>query len=163
MLLNLEPNENWFTWIARKTHKSVFSGSKNRPHSSPLTNTPGLYDGSAEARAILQGAIDAWENSGSETFGADYIALGSLGNALDYLKGRDMQGRFSYTVSFFGPTLAEWTEQLNAEAPKEKPELVQISPVIAEEIVAEPKKDWGWAHPRVVEEDGSFEPTPPSC
>lgn len=60
----------------------------------------------------------------------DWRVMGILGNALDYLNGRDVQDRFSYTQDFFGPTPEEWVKQMAEEAEPEKPTLVQIAPLI---------------------------------
>src|SRR5208282_5220867 len=83
-----EKAEHWTAWIARKCHKTHFL----RPgHSSPASNTPGLYDGSAEARAIL-----------GPTFEGDITEEGAgvRRHALDYLKGRNV------------PLMGMWTGEI---------------------------------------------------
>src|SRR5208283_2229838 len=83
-----EKAEHWTAWIARKCHKTHFL----RPgHSSPASNTPGLHDGSAEARAIL-----------SQDLETDTVASGILRHALDYLKGKDSVNPGMWTREFFG-------------------------------------------------------------
>ena len=135
----VEYAEHPLAWIARKSHKTCFV----RPGtSSPANNSELLYDGSAEARQTLVDAIPAVDND---------AAYGALGNVLDYLKGKDIRGRFSFTRALL---LAE--EDLDKLMTTEP--LVQIQMPSANQ-----KKVVGWSHPRVVEEDGSFEPTPPSC
>ena len=59
--------------------------------SSPKTNTPGLYDGSAEARAIL-----------SQDLEMDTVASGIMRHALDYLKGKDPVNPGMWTREFWG-------------------------------------------------------------
>jgi hypothetical protein len=95
-----------------------------------------LYDGSAQAREILSDAMGAIFDHPE---GKDWHAFGILGNALDYLKGRDMQDLFSYTADFFGPTPEEWIEQMAEEAEPEKPTLVQIKEFEASDTVFDPE------------------------
>lgn len=116
-------------WISRRTYHTHFRdryGAQSDVHKSG-NNTPGLYDGSAEARAILQDIIDNWEvareNIGDKN---NTCAVETLFNALHYLKGMDMQDRWSGTQEFF-TDLGFWVEQLKAE-PKE--DLVQIEPTL---------------------------------
>jgi hypothetical protein len=116
-------------WVFRKKHKTHFRdryGAQSDVHKSG-NNTPGLYDGSAEARAILQGIIDSWEVARENIEDKNNIcAVETLFNALHYLKGMDMQDRWSGTQEFF-TDLGLWVEQLKAE-PKE--DLVQIEPTL---------------------------------
>jgi hypothetical protein len=124
-------------WVFRRKRKTHF----HRPgKSSPSNNTELLYNGSVEAREILSNALNlAYEDHEdiAHTTAGSLSSVCILETALDYLKGRDIQGRFSYTADFFGPTLAEWTEQLLTESETEKPELVQIYPMQNQE----PAKD----------------------
>jgi hypothetical protein len=79
-----------------------------------MTNTPGLYDASAEARAIIQGAIDEVGASSSST-GA-LILL----DVLDYLKGKDLTkawGRPSPSHAFdFFLEASDTEDEARAEA-----------------------------------------------
>jgi hypothetical protein len=95
--IHVEPAEHPFLWIARKTHKTHFDHG-SRCTSSPLSNTPGLYDGSAEARAILETAYDAVEGSS---------ALGALRHALEHLKGMDVINLGMFTADLMGEETAE--------------------------------------------------------
>ena len=89
---NKEP-EHWTTWLARKCYKSSFRSRENRSSYSPKTNTPGLYDGSSEARKIIRSAKEeAIDNP---------IAFGALTHALDYLKGKDILNMGGHTGDFF--------------------------------------------------------------
>jgi hypothetical protein len=56
----------------------------------------GLYDGSAEAQQILRAAQTAVFDSDPSSEGL--LAMGALTNALNYLKGRDICGKFSNTA-----------------------------------------------------------------
>ena len=87
--------------------------SKNASQSLPkLTNTPGLYDGSAEARAIINNASEVIDNEleggGSDTVVAD----GILYHVMEYLKGKDMPLMGMWTREFWGD---EYTEDLTAD------------------------------------------------
>lgn len=115
-------DEHWSTWISRKVRKTHFIGQGT---SSPkFTNSPGIYDGSAEARQIV---VDAMGNLPPYPEEGSFEILSSV---LDCLKGKDLSpDRFSYTANFFGPTPEEWIEQTAAVPTEEKPELVQIEPL----------------------------------
>ena len=121
-----ELEEHWTNWTARKSHRTHFS----RPGtSSPKNNSTGLYDGSAEARAILVDAMNFADEDPGLSVGYEMLE-----SALNYFKGKDLSPeRFSYTADFFGPTPEEWVEQLMAE-PGSTP-LVQI-----EESLKEPEE-----------------------
>jgi hypothetical protein len=112
-----EQQEHPFMWLSRKQHKTHFG----RPgKSSPANNSELLYDGSAEARAILASAHEGLLET--YTGGQEYFAFTALENALDYLKGKDVRGRFSGTKELFD---SESTlEALLTPEPEEK--LVQI-------------------------------------
>ena len=118
MLPIYEPQEKPLDWIFRKKHKTSFR-NRYACQSTPSNKTPVLYDGSAEARAILQNAINIVDEEQGNM--GEYMILV---HALDYLKGKDMQGNFSYTQEFF-TDLTEWIEGLQEVS---KPELVQIAP-----------------------------------
>ena len=97
-----EKAEHWTTWLARKCYGSSFRSRENRSSYAPKSNTPLLYDGSAEAQAIVKNAKEkAIDNPN---------AFGALAHALDYLKGRDVRGRFSYTQEFF-TSVAIWDDE----------------------------------------------------
>lgn len=96
--MNIELVEHPFLWISRKTHRTHFA-HKGRSTSDTKTNTPGLYDGSAEAWAIVQSALDSLEEFQSD---AENCAVGILMHALDYLKGKDITGLHSYTNEIYG-------------------------------------------------------------
>ena len=85
---------HWTQWIAQKSYKSSFRRRESRSEYQPKTNTPGLYDGSAEAREILSSALD-----GEHFF---VVSSGVLRHALDYLKGKDVQNIGLWTREFFG-------------------------------------------------------------
>jgi hypothetical protein len=127
---NIPEAEHWTTWIARKTHKTHFRnrfGAHSDVHASG-TNTPGLYDGSAEARYILQNTLDTWDVNTADLHTALNInGVGIVASALDYLKGKDLlPNRFSHAKDFF-TDLGTWVEQLTVEPPPET--LVQIEQV----------------------------------
>jgi hypothetical protein len=111
--------EHWTQWIARKTYKSVFSRRKNKSSYEPKTNTPGLLDGSAEARQILRDAQVAVFDSTPSNDGI--IAMGILRDALDHVKGKDLSpSRFKFSAEFF-TDLVTWVKEQQGE-------LVQIEP-----------------------------------
>ena len=88
-------DEHWTNWLARKSAKTHFL----RPgKSSPPNNSDLLYDGSAEARAILSDAIKSVIAEPASEDGL--IAVVVLRNSLDYLKGKNAP-RFSFTSLFF--------------------------------------------------------------
>jgi hypothetical protein len=84
-------------WSLRKTHKTHFDHG-SRCTSSPLSNTPGLYDGSAEARAILETAYDMAEGTS---------ALMVIRHALNYLKGMDIPNIGIFTADLMGEETTE--------------------------------------------------------
>lgn len=88
--------EHWTQWIARKCYKSAFSRRVNRSSCQPKTNTPGLYDGSVEARAIVKNALDVEKGDGD---GKVVVADGILLHVMAYLKGRDV------------PMMGMWTSE----------------------------------------------------
>ena len=91
-----EKSEN--NWIAQKSHKSHFHLPGK---SSPSNNTELLIDGSAQARAILSIAKDAVEEAATSIGSCSIEALGVLGHALDYLKGKDVNNLGMWTKDFF--------------------------------------------------------------
>ncbi len=114
--------EHWTTWLARKTYKSSFGDRNNHSSYSPLTNTVGLLDGSAEAMKILRDAqMVVFDQTPTLR---DLHAMGALTNALDYVKGKDLRGRFSHTLALCPDSLVEW-----AETTETKPKLVHISDI----------------------------------
>ena len=82
--------EHWTQWLARKSYKSSFKDRMNRSSYSPKSNTPGLYDGSAEAQQILRNAQTAVFDQDPTVDGL--MAMAILQNALDYVKGKNMCG-----------------------------------------------------------------------
>lgn len=86
-----EPQEKPLDWAFRRKHKTHFA-DRQACQSAPRTNTPGLYDGSAEARAIL-----------GPTFEGDITQEGAdiRRHALRYLKGMDSI-ETSFAKDFFG-------------------------------------------------------------
>ena len=87
-------------WTAGKSHKTHFASSKNASQSLPkTTNTPGLNDGSAQARAIL-----------GPTFEGDVTIEGAgvRQHALAYLKGKDV------------PNMGQWTWNLIGDEPEDE-------------------------------------------
>jgi hypothetical protein len=62
----------------------------NRSSYTPKTNTPSLYDGSAEAQQILRNAQTAVFDQDPTVDGL--MAMAILQNALDYVKGKNMCG-----------------------------------------------------------------------
>lgn len=96
--MNIEPEEHPYMWISRKSHKTHFRERTSRSSYLPKSNTPGLYDGSAEARAIVNGAQDQIENN--EKGVAPSIVLLHV---LHYLKGMD-SNEDSWTKRFFEKT-----------------------------------------------------------
>jgi len=96
-----EKEEHWSTWLSRKQHKTHFY-DRQYCQAEPMANTPGLYDASAEARAILQDTLDNWYVATEDIPKPDNtIGVGVLCDALDYLKGRDIGNRFSHAFDFF--------------------------------------------------------------
>jgi|SRR5271154_5285275 len=113
-------------WLGRKQYRSHFRdrfGAQSDVHKSG-NNTPGLYDGSAEARYIIEGTIHNWEVNKEDIFTKEnLLAIEVLFSALDYLKGKDLNpNRFSFTKEFF-TDLSTWVEELSAPPATE---LVQI-------------------------------------
>ena len=107
-------------WIAQKSHKTHFHLPGK---SSPANNSELLYDGSAEARAILKDALERVHMREDMSL----EAVGVLTNALDYLKGCFVGGRFSNTKEFFdepvdpeGEYTADSIKVLEGMAPAEK-------------------------------------------
>jgi hypothetical protein len=82
-------------------HKSHFKSRENRSAYSPLSNTPGIYDGSKEARAIVSNAMQ-------ETEATSVIAACILVHILHYLKGMDSV-EASFTEEFFAEETDEPT------------------------------------------------------
>jgi hypothetical protein len=82
--------EHWTQWLARKSYKSAFKNHINHSSYSPLTNTVGLSDGSAEAQQILRNAQTAVFDQKPTVEGL--MAMAILQNALDYVKGKNMCG-----------------------------------------------------------------------
>ena len=98
--------EHWTQWLARKCHKTHFHSPISLSSYQPKTNTPGLYDGSAEARAIL-----------GPTFEGDVTEEGAgiRRHALDYLKGKNVNNLSMWTKDFFGIEDTEDTLVLGPE------------------------------------------------
>lgn len=89
-------------WVFRKKHQTHFHTNKNASQSLPkLTNTPGLYDGSAEARAIVKAAQEAVGDL-KDGNTAVVIAHGILYHVMDYLKGKDPVNPGMWTSDFMG-------------------------------------------------------------
>ncbi len=99
-------------WVFQKKHKTHFQSDKNMSQSLPKTsNTVGLYDGSAEARAIVKNAQELidfeLEGGGEEAVIADAI----LAHVMDYLKGKDISGYTTMAFEYFGPDAEPESEQ----------------------------------------------------
>ena len=71
-------------WVFIRKAKTTFRNRVNRSSYSPKTNTPLLCDGSAEAREIVQNALE-------NTLSVEEKAFGTLRHVLDYLKGKDIE------------------------------------------------------------------------
>src|ERR1035437_7551107 len=97
------PKRSENNWIAQKSHKSHFHLPGK---SSPANNSELLYDGSAEARAIL-----------GPTFEGDVTEEGAgiRRHALDYLKGKNVNNLSMWTKDFFGIEDTEDTLVLGPE------------------------------------------------
>src|ERR1019366_2582419 len=91
-------NKSENNWIAVKSHRSHFHLPGK---SSPANNSELLNDGSAEARAILSGAIGAVEDASTSVESCSVEAFGVLRHALDYLKGKDVNNLGMWTTDFF--------------------------------------------------------------
>ena len=122
--------EHPFMWIARKSHPTHFHNRYSRSSYQPKTNTEVLYDGSPEARALLEPVVD-----GSITTEGSGVRR----HALDYLKGRNVERMGMWTYDIMQPDEPEVEElerlairqmvmDRSAVATEEEPKLVQITP-----------------------------------
>jgi hypothetical protein len=147
--MNTEPQEHPFNWLARKQHKTHFMTSKNASQSLPkLTNTPMLYDGTAEAHKIFTDTLSAFEPQEGLDWKEELTVEGSgiLHHALDYLKGKDNPLRGMWSKFFFENegdlsfedhiAIQNMVMDRSAVVETEQPKLVQIAPV---EKPCEPK------------------------
>jgi hypothetical protein len=135
--------EHWTNWLARKCHKTHFQSSKNASQVLPkTTNTARLIeysDGLGEALETLRSAqTRIFDESATED---GLVAMNALGDAINYLKGKDLVIPRLFTRSLCPEDecdCAKGTFCINHGEPKEFQDSVEKNKELLEKLSDEP-------------------------